>query len=74
MKYLRIVALNDFEPQEIVDIRDISNALKRRTKRICWSSNEIAGVMPRLSSLYIPTGEKNIYGLNTFIIGSEENE
>ena len=73
IKYLRIIAINDFKQDEIVDIKDISRMLKRYTRKICWSSNEIAGAMPKVSSLYVPTGEKNIYGLNTFIINSDEN-
>ena len=37
-----------------------------------WSSNEIAGAMPKLRELYVPTGEKNEFDLNTYIVCNSE--
>ena len=68
IKYLRKIAEDSFKEGQEVDTRDINAALKNMLGKYRWSSNEIAGALPRVSDTYIPTGEKNIYGLYTYIV------
>ena len=60
--------LNVFEDGEEVDISDIGNAMEKKNGRIRWSNCEIAGAMPKLSDIFIPTGDKNKYNLKTYTV------
>lgn len=69
------IADESFIPMQVVDVVEINAKLYLKLGKRYWSSSEIAGAMPRVSHIYKPTGEKNIYGLNTFVVhGSDENE
>ena len=60
--------IGDFEEGEVVDVTDIGNAMKIRDGRIRWSRCEIAGAMPKLADVFIPTGEKNGCNLKTYVV------
>ena len=57
-----------FKDGQEVDIADIGFAMEKRDGRIRWSRCEIAGAMPKVSDVFIPTGEKTQCNLKTYIV------
>jgi hypothetical protein len=68
INHLMNIAFEDFHDGDEVDIIDLSNKLYKRTGKVRWSSNEIAGAMPKVRDIYVPTGCKNKHDLNTYIV------
>ena len=60
--------VGSFKDGQEVDIADIGFAMEKKDGRIRWSRCEIAGAMPKLSDVFIPTGEKNQWNLKTYIV------
>lgn len=60
--------LNDFEDGDVVDVMDIGRAMKYLYGKVRWSRCEIAGAMTKLRENFVPTGEKNEYNLNTYVV------
>lgn len=71
VKYLEVIGKENFANGKVIDIMDLNCELRKRTGKTRWSSNEIAGAMPKLRELYIPTGMKNEFDLNTYVVCNE---
>lgn len=71
VKYLEVIGRENFPNGRVIDIMDLNCELKKRVGKTRWSSNEIAGAMPKLRDLFVPTGVKNEYDLNTYIVCNE---
>ena len=72
VRYLESIGRENFQNGREIDILDLNCELRKRLGKTRSSSNEIAGAMPKLRELYVPTGEKNEFDLNTYIVGNSE--
>ena len=68
VRYLESIGRENFQNGREIDILDLNCELRKRLGKTRWSSNEIAGAMPKRGELYVPTGEKNESDLNTYIV------